>query len=418
VSISSAVSTVMTPSSAALAAGTQTFILAFNTNGTFTLTTSDLSDVTKAPSTSPPITVNAVQFTPATGGSAISADTTGGSFVTLTGPSYTENTNGSVGVGTVILNAPAGFVFDTGGTAPTVAVTRASGAGSKGDLVGSMTSVTTTQIIYTVKTKSVSVTDKLTWQNVRVRPKAGTPLASGNLNVSGTAIVTGLSTNSILGNLREVAGAARSLAILTQPSAAATAGVPFTQQPVLQVKDQFGNVRNAANGTSDNSTIVTAARGAGTGILQGTTNVTAANGVANFTNLSYNLTETITINFSSASLSGTNSSSIVVSSNATSAVTVPATAMSTSQMSADTVSPAPGNQPATLTGIRVVTNGVKLTFSGNPDSTYQVQRAVALQGSATAWEKIGAITTDASGQGEFTDTNPPLGQGYYRTMSP
>ena len=38
----------------------------------------------------------------------------------MTGPSYTENAIGDVGTGTIIVNAPAGFVFDTGGTAPTV----------------------------------------------------------------------------------------------------------------------------------------------------------------------------------------------------------------------------------------------------------------------------------------------------------
>src|SRR3989454_9010108 len=120
-----------------------------------------------------------------------------------------------------------------------------------------MTSVTSTQLVFTVTSSSVpGVTCKLTWQNVRVRPTAGTPLASGNLRESGTAIVLSLSTNSNLGTLREVAGAASALAIQTQPSATATAGVLFAQQPVLQVRDQFGNLRSSANGNADNSTIV------------------------------------------------------------------------------------------------------------------------------------------------------------------
>jgi hypothetical protein len=38
----------------------------------------------------------------------------------LTGQATTENAYGDVGIGTIIVNAPAGFVFDTGGTAPTV----------------------------------------------------------------------------------------------------------------------------------------------------------------------------------------------------------------------------------------------------------------------------------------------------------
>src|SRR6185369_8207860 len=117
-------------------------------------------------------------------------------------------------------------------------------------------------------------TCKLTWQNVRVRPTAGTPLASGTLSRSGTANVVGLTTNANLGLLREVPGAANRLAIQTQPSATATAGVVFGQQPVLEVRDQFGNFC-----TNNSSAVVTAARNAGSGALQGTTNRTALNGL-------------------------------------------------------------------------------------------------------------------------------------------
>src|SRR5262249_54969202 len=66
----------------------------------------------------------------ASGGSAISADTAGGSFTTLVGPTFYEAASGDVGAGTVILNAPAGFSFDTGGTAPTVVVARIGGSGA------------------------------------------------------------------------------------------------------------------------------------------------------------------------------------------------------------------------------------------------------------------------------------------------
>ena len=58
-----------------------------------------------------------------------------------------------------------------------------------------------------------------------------------------------------------------------------------------------------------------------------------------------------------------------------------------------------------------------LTFSGNAGSTYRIQRAAALQNSQTLWEDVGSATTDDVGHGEFTDTNPPSGQGYYRTVS-
>jgi hypothetical protein len=80
----------------------------------------------------------------------------------------------------------------------------------------------------------------------------------------------------------------------------------------LLVQDGFGNTRNAANGAADNATVVNAARGAGSGALQGTTNVTSANGVVTFGNLWHNKAETITILFSSGSLSNAVSGSILV----------------------------------------------------------------------------------------------------------
>jgi len=75
-------------------------------------------------------------------------------------------------------------------------------------------------------------------------------------------------------------------------------------------------------------------------------------------------------------------------------------------------------QPATLNGIQAVPTGMKITFTGSAGSTYQIQRAAALQSSETVWENVGSATTDDAGRGEFTDTNPPSGQGYYRTVSP
>src|ERR1043165_1031204 len=97
-------------------------------------------------------------------------------------------------------------------------------------------------------------------------------------------------------------GAANLLAIQTQPSATATAGVAFPQQPAIQVRDQFGNLRSAANGNADHSTVVSAVRSAGSGALQGTTSLAASNGVVTYTNLSHNVATNITIVFSSGSL--------------------------------------------------------------------------------------------------------------------
>jgi hypothetical protein len=262
-------------------------------------------------------TVNASQLTNATGGNAISADTVAsGAFTTLTGPAYQEPTGGAVSTGTIILNSPAGFTFDTGGSVPTVRID--GGMSSKNINTAPsgtslpMTSITTTQLTFTV-TASSSTPNTMTWQNIRVRPTAGTPLVSGNITKTGTATMSGVASNETCGFLNEVAGAAQKLVVLTFPPTSATAGVAFSPQPVIQIQDQFGNVRSFNNGTSDSSTVVTAARSVGTSSLQGTITATANDGAATFSNLSYNKAETITLVFTSPGLISANSGNIIVS---------------------------------------------------------------------------------------------------------
>src|SRR5438552_8315524 len=131
----------------------------------------------------------------ATAGSAISADTVGGTYTTLTGPAYYQAANTDITTGTIILNAPAGFIFDASGTpAPTVLITRLAGTGGNNinsatsGASAAITSRTTNQITFTVSAaSSAGVTCALTWQNVRVRPIAGAPLANGNLTWTATA---------------------------------------------------------------------------------------------------------------------------------------------------------------------------------------------------------------------------------------
>src|SRR5262249_18722144 len=163
--------------------------------------------------TSSVIPVVPPQFTAATGGSAISADNATGTFIALTGPTYTENSPSNARPGTIILQAPAGFVFDTGAPASTELVTRLTGSGRNANNINkvasgtavAMSSVTSTQLTFTITNSSASnVTCKLTWQNVRVRPTAGTPLASGNITRSGTSALAGVAPTSLFGSLREV----------------------------------------------------------------------------------------------------------------------------------------------------------------------------------------------------------------------
>ncbi len=169
--------------------------------------------------------VGVATVTPATGGGAISASTAGGAYTTLTGPVLTESDAGAIQTGTIILNAPAGFEFDTGGTAPTVLVTRVAGTSNGvGDTVCNINNVATgTSVAITGRTSSTitftvsddsrngnpgscnGIRNSLTWQNVRVRPTAALPLASGNVTKSGTATVYGVSNSDNFGTLTEIA---------------------------------------------------------------------------------------------------------------------------------------------------------------------------------------------------------------------
>ncbi|NOS66913.1 MAG: hypothetical protein HOO67_00905, partial [Candidatus Peribacteraceae bacterium] len=150
--------------------------------------------------------------TAATGGSAISSTTVDGAYTTLTGPIIAEGVTADIGVGTIILNVPTGFVFDTGGSAPTVKITGSATAsrninGAANNSNAAITSRTTTQITFTVvSTSNTATTNTLTWQNVRVRPSAALPVATGNITKTGTSVISGV-TDSVtnLGTLTEVA---------------------------------------------------------------------------------------------------------------------------------------------------------------------------------------------------------------------
>src|SRR5262249_14713097 len=121
--------------------------------------------------------------------------------------------------------------------------------------------------------------------------------AGTNKQLTASAIAL---TNVLSSVFTIAAGAGSKLTIPRQPSLTATSGVVFAQQPVIRIEDGYGNLRS-----SDNSTVVTATRGTGSGTLLGSTGRTAVNGIVTFTNLSYNVAETMTLNFASAGLSGT-----------------------------------------------------------------------------------------------------------------
>jgi len=141
---------------------------------------------------------------PAVGAAAISADTVGGSYTTLTGPVYDEVASGDTATGTIILNVRAVYLryqytrSECGDQAPEwkrrecLEYQRRSQRNFRGGHVPS-----TNQITFTVTSaSSAGVTCSLTWTNVRVRPLAGTPLASGNLTKTGTSAMAAVSASS------------------------------------------------------------------------------------------------------------------------------------------------------------------------------------------------------------------------------
>jgi len=323
------------PINAPLVAGTKQFTIKLSEAGaTGTVTASDVTNALKLPGGTA-IGVSA-RFTSALGGSAIPASTAGAAYTSLIGPTYTETASGEAGKGTIILSAPPGFVFDTGGPAPTVKIEKISGSGktqininnATNGTAAAMTSVSSTQLVFTISTASSGTQCKLTWQDVRVRPTASSPLAIGKLTKSGTSVMVGV-TNGVsnLGTLREILDAQLAMA----------AGADQTI--------------NDGSTSSDFSA-------AQTGSVSG-----------------------------QGEASGSSSQTLV-------------------------------SAPATLTSIQSVSSGIKLTFTGSAGQTYQLQRTTALQASGTVWTNIGSASTDAAGQGEFTDTDAPLPHAFYRAAPP
>lgn len=190
-------------------------------------------------------------ITAATGGGAIPADNFGTTtYVTLTGPIYAEGVSGDVGAGTIVLNAPSGFAFDTGASV-TVLVT---GGGTATDNINDLTSgstiaatVSATQITITVSAESL-VPNTLTWQNIRVVPTAGAPLATGDITVhsSSTSVLTSVTPGTTsLGTLTEVAGAVSGYQIT---GASPTVGAGGTDGLTISRVDQYGNVVTTFSG--------------------------------------------------------------------------------------------------------------------------------------------------------------------------
>ena len=150
--------------------------------------------------------ITGITITPASGGTAISADSTGTTWTTLTGPVLIENNPGGIGTGTLVLTIPGGFQLDTSNPV-SISV---SCVGSGSDLVlTSPAALSGNTITTNITTKSAGGRlCTLTFAGIQVRPTAFTPLASGVITESGTSSFTPnpALTAAQYGQLTEVAG--------------------------------------------------------------------------------------------------------------------------------------------------------------------------------------------------------------------
>ena len=65
-----------------------------------------------------------------------------------------------------------------------------------------------------------------------------------------------------------------------------------------------------------------------------------------------------------------------------------------------------------LGGVTVTPTSVKVQFAGIPGFVYSVERSTSLP----IWAPIGTLTVHDNGIVEFEDTNPPLGNAFYRAV--
>lgn len=142
-------------------------------------------------------------LTPASGGESIPSETAGGTFTELTGPVYDEDNSGDVGAGSIVLQLPPGFEWDVSSPAPTALVEKTGNGGrninnlNDGERI-SASSVTADQVTFEITHRSTggNNANRLTFENLRVRPEQTSPEASGDIVHSGTSIIDGVTTGS------------------------------------------------------------------------------------------------------------------------------------------------------------------------------------------------------------------------------
>ncbi len=198
-----------------------------------------------------------------------------------------------------------------------------------------------------------------------------------------TATSIGLANSPLTFTATGTPGTASQLVIATQPSANAQNGVALTQQPVLQLRDQFGN------NVSQASVVVTSSVASGGGTVSGgTTATTNASGTASFSGLILNgLVGTKTLGFSATGLTPATSSNIALAAGAAAQVIM---------VTQPSATAANGAVLATQPVVRIADAGGNFVLQAN----VPVTAAIATGGGTLGGTP--SVNTDASGVATFT----------------
>ncbi len=241
---------------------------------------------------------------PATGGEAISADDASTTYTTLSGPRITEDVAGElISGGTIVLSAPSGYEWDTGGAAPSVTVQEAYGTSTA--LTVSFTSRSTSSLTFTIGTESNSASQpgEVIFSGIRVRPTSATVPNTGNITNTGT---TGPGGSTNFGTLTMVAGAATKVVYTQQPENG-TLNEILTPEIIAVIRDVNDNVIKTSG------TAVAIAISTGTGNLTGTTSLnTDAEGQVAFSDLAIDASADFRLTVSSTGLTSAVSDSFSI----------------------------------------------------------------------------------------------------------
>ncbi len=221
---------------------------------------------------------------------------------------YVAGTNNTIGVGIDDITI-TGIESSTGLTPPTLTPDATSNTVDNNIDITFSDNQTWIDAVTSVKVDSNPLTENTDYEftsagNLQLKSSGGNSALQTSGDKSITVEATGYSNAIVTQTL--LPGAATKLLVATQPTAPAVNGGALAAQPKVNVTDQYGNI------VTSSSASVTAAVGAGSWTMGGTTSVNAASGVATFAGLtatSASLVNGATITFTSGSLTSATSAS-------------------------------------------------------------------------------------------------------------